>query len=490
MKTPLPLLPFALLLALPGPAAADTLMDLYRKAVVADPAVREAEANRMATREARPQALAVLLPQVTGNAATTWTSTDGQTNTVFGGSLPATFPNISRNQQDTWNVQLRQSLLRLDQWFRLDQSGKQAAQAEFDYAAARQDLIIRVSTAYFNVLAAEDALMAERGNKEAIGQQLEQAQKRFEVGLIAITDVQEAQAAFDNAVAAEILAKRTLANQREVLRAIVDDYPEELAKPAVEIPLLPPEPADVSRWVDTALQQNATVLSSQAGADIAKDDIRIAQAAFAPTVDLVASRGNTEQDGFVRNYTPTPGAFPPPPQLPLIRNPVDSFSYQDQVSIQVSMPIFTGGTNTSRVQQAVYRHRAARERFERSIREAERATRDAYLGVITDVSRVQALQQAKESAQTALKASEAGFEVGTRTTVDVLIARRNLLTAEVNFLRSRYDYLLDGLRLKQAAGTLADTDLERVDALLKETEKLERPDFSAPPPLPSPAPGR
>ncbi|MBL8223858.1 MAG: TolC family outer membrane protein [Chromatiales bacterium] len=479
MKTPLPLLPFALLLAMPGTAAADTLLEVYRKAVVADPAVREAEASRLATQESRPQALAALLPQLTGSAGTAWNNSNGDNSRVFG-NQPATFIIDTRDQTDTWGIDLRQTVFRWDQWVRLDQSGKEATQAEFDYTFARQDLIIRVADAYFNVLAAEDTLNAERAAKEAIGQQLEQAQKRFEVGLIAITDVQEAQAAFDNAVALEIAAKRNLANQREVLRAIIDDYPEVLAKPTSEIPLVPPEPSDVNRWVDLAMQQNASLLSSQVGAEIAKDNIRIAQSAFAPTVDLVASRGKTDSAGFARNLRGNPPVR--------FRDETAFTNYQDQVGIQVSMPFFTGGANTSRVRQAVYQHRAARERLERASRETERSTRDAYLGVITDVSRVQSLRQALESARTALKASEAGFEVGTRTTVDVLIARRNLLSAEVNYLRSRYDYLLDGLRLKQAAGSLTDTDLERIDTLLKDTSTLTKPDLSAPPPLPAPRP--
>jgi outer membrane protein len=488
MKTPLPLLPLALLLAVPGPAAADTLLEVYRKAVVADPAVREAEANRLATRESRPQALAALLPQLDASAGTAWNNANGVSNRVFG-DTPATFLIDTRDQTDTWSLQLRQTVFRWDQWVRLDQSGKQATQAEFDYTFARQDLILRVADAYFNVLAAEDSLNAERAAKEAIGQQLEQAQKRFEVGLIAITDVQEAQAAFDNAVALEIAAKRNLANQREVLRAIIDDYPEVLAKPGSEIPLLPPEPADVNRWVDLAMQQNANLLSSQVGTEIAKDNVRIAQSAFLPTVELVASRGKTEQTGFARNFTDPDGPFGPiPPGDPRVRADTGFLTFQDQVSLQVAVPVFTGGANTSRVRQAVYQHRASRERLERVARETERSTRDAYLGVITDVSRVQSLRQALESARTALKASEAGFEVGTRTTVDVLIARRNLLSAEVNYLRSRYDYLLDGLRLKQAAGSLTDADLERIDSLLQEKSTLTKPDLSAPPPLPAPRP--
>ncbi|MCL4791012.1 MAG: TolC family protein, partial [Gammaproteobacteria bacterium] len=219
-------------------------------------------------------------------------------------------------------------------------------------------------------------------------------------------------------------------------------------------------------WVKTALEQNRSVISSQIGTQIAKDDVSLARTGHYPTVDLVLSRNNTDNEGFSRTCdgpTSTDGSCPGT----IVRTPTGTDLETDSISLQMSLPIFSGGQTSARVQQAVYRHRASRERLERTFRETEQQTRDAYLGVISDISRVAALKQALESSRTALKASEAGYEVGTRTAVDVLDAKRKTYVAEALYLRSRYDYLINGLRLKQAAGTLTVEDLAQVDALLK-----------------------
>jgi outer membrane protein len=457
MKKYLPLLLALGLLAAPA-SQANSLLDIYEKALLSDPQIREADANRLALQEGRPIARGSLLPQISGRAGFTKSASDGSRDFLsFDPETEQSFTRTTkfneRGDATSWTLELRQTLFRWDQWLRLDQASKEATQADVDYQAAEQALIIRVAEAYFNVLAAEDTLVSEQEAKGAIARQLEQAQKRFEVGLIAITDVQEAQAAFDQVVAAEILAKRVLANQREALREIVDEYPAELAKPALEIPLAPPVPADENQWVDTAMRQNRNLISSQIGAEIARDNVRLARTGHYPTLDFVASRSDVDSEG--RRVTDGLGA------------PSDFNSVQDQIGLQLSVPIFSGGATSARERQAVLQHRAARERLERTARETQRSTRDAYLGVISEISRVQALRQALESARTALKATEAGFDVGTRTTVDVLDARRTLFIAETNYLRSRYDYLLNGLRLKQAAGVLTMEDLAQVDALLE-----------------------
>jgi outer membrane protein len=459
-----------------GLASGDTLLQIYEKAVRSDPLVREAEANKLATQEGKPIARGSLLPQVNGRYNMSGTSADGETVTTTGNLPP--FPRLidSRDSDaNFWSLELRQSVFRWDQWVRLSQAGKLSAQADVDYQAAQQDLAVRVADAYFNVLAAEDTLASEQAAKEAIGRQLEQAQKRFEVGLIAITDVQEAQAAYDQATAAEILAKRALANQQEVLRTIIDDTPPQLAKPTENLPLRSPDPADANQWVDLAMQQNRNLISSQIGAEIAKDDVSIARTGHYPTVDFVATHNDTDNTGFSRSpcTTTANNCFDedgnPVDLGTKIRSGTGTDLENDSLSLQFALPIFAGGSTSARVQQAVYQHRAARERLERTARETERQTRDAYLGVISGISRVQALKQAFESAKTALKATEAGFEVGTRTTVDVLDARRTLFTAETNFLRSRYDYLINGLRLQQAAGTLTVEDIAAIDAMLSGT---------------------
>ncbi len=455
-------------------ASAESLLEIYEKALLSDPQLREAEANRLAARQGEPIARGALLPQINGRANFNNNKAEGETSTFFGGLQSQRAVDSRDNDARFWTLELRQTVFRWDQWLRLSQTDKESSRADIDFEAAQQDLLVRVSDAYFNVLAAEDTLASEQAAKESIGRQLEQAQKRFEVGLIAITDVQEAQAAYDQAVAAEILAKRQLANQREALREIIGEYPPELAKPAETIPLADPEPPDENRWVELALEQNPTVLSSRIGSQIAKDDVRIARSGHYPTVDFVATTSNTDNEGFSRSecFQPegSPNCTDGSPPGTIVRNPTATDLDSDSLSLQIAVPIFSGGQTSAGVKQAVYRHRAAREQLERIMRDAERQTRDAYLGVISEISRVQALKQALESARTALKATEAGYEVGTRTTVDVLDARRTLFIAETNYLRSRYDYLMNGLRLKRAAGILTIEDLAEIDSLLREAD--------------------
>jgi outer membrane protein len=349
----------------------------------------------------------------------------------------------------------------------LRQADKIVARAETDYAVAQQDLIVRVSDAYFNVLAAEDNLASARSARESIGRQLEQAERRFEVGLIAITDVQDSQAGYDTAVADEIAAERALATAQEFLREIIGEYVTDLAGPAQDLPLLSPDPADPDQWVETALEQNLSLLSSRMSRDIAGDDIKIQRAVRLPTLDLSASTSDQSSTSTNINNLRAGGT------LPVIPIPADAESYNWQLSF--SMPIFTGGANRSRIQQSVYRHRAAMESLERVARQTEREARDAYLGVLSEIQRVQALRQAVESAQTALRANQAGFEVGTRTSVDVLAVQTNLRRAETTYARSRYDYIINTLRLKQASGSLGVEDVREVDGWLEEDGSVGAP---------------
>jgi outer membrane protein len=451
-------------------AAADNLLQIYEKAVISDPGIREAEANRMATQQGKPIARGALLPQISGSYD--WQKSDSSGSNTFGQAVdvdndPSTPPIIAilnrkfedaESTSNNWSLNLSQSVFNWDRWVQLDQAKRSATQADVQYEAAQQELMVRVSEAYFNVLAAEDTLASEQGTKESIGRQLEQAQKRFEVGLIAITDVEEAQAAYDRAVAAEILAKRNLANTKEALRAIVDEYPANLARLPEEIPLAAPVPADENKWVDTAMQQNRDVVASQIATAIAKGNVSLARTGHYPTVEFVAFYADNDSTGD--QLTGFSGET-------LLRFPTDNNSTQQAYGLQFSLPIFSGGTTSAQVEQAVYLHRASREALEKTIRETVRQTRDSYLAVISEMSRVEALKQSLESSRTALKATEAGYDVGTRTPLDVLESKRNLLVAETNYLRSRYDYLLNGLRLKQAAGTLTTEDIARVNGLLK-----------------------
>ncbi len=433
------------------------LIEIYERALANDPALRQAEAEYLATAEAKPQARSALLPNLSLNGSNSGSFSESNQEVGFGNLILGS-GSETRNSSEGLNLNLSQTLLDFSSIRSLRQADKTVARAETNLAAARQDLLVRVADSYFNVLAAEDTLAAQVAARESIARQLEQAQRRFEVGLIAITDVQEAQAGYDTAVAAEIAAERALATSQEFLREIINDYVTDLRTPGEEMALQSPDPADVDEWVRVSQQQNLALVASRIGAEIAQDDIAILRAARLPTLDLTGSVGTSSSNNRFTTIN-TDGTQDLTPRV----GDTDSINWQ----INFRMPILTGGFNRSRVQQSVYQHRAALEALELVARQTERQTRDAYLGVISEISRVQALRQAVESSQTALRATEAGFEVGTRTTVDVLNSQNNLRQAQTNYARSRYDYILNVLRLKQAAGNLAEDDLLEVENWLE-----------------------
>jgi outer membrane protein len=448
-------------------AHAADLLEVYQKALQADPQIREAEATKLATMEAKPQARAGLLPQLTAGGSiersdqdinrTQLTAIVDENGVPTDVLVPVNINVKSKPTSSQYQVRLTQSIFRWDRWSALRRADKQVAQAEVDYKAAQQDLLSRVAQRYFDVLAAEDTLKAAQANMEAFARQLDQADKRFEVGLIAITDVQEARAARDQASADVIAAKRSLSTAQEFLREITGGEVADLAEPKDDIPLQAPAPADEEKWVAAALDQNLSVLSARLATDIAREDINAARSGHLPSIDLYAQRtGSTDRGDQVSRRGDSPGT----------RSPADGDTTIDSIGVQVTFPIYSGGAVSSEVRQRVYQHRAARERSERVARDTEREARDAYLGVLSEISRVQALRQALESSQTALQATEAGFEVGTRTTVDVLDARRRLFEAQTNYYRSRYDYILNVLRLKLAAGSLSVEDLQEVNGWL------------------------
>lgn len=462
-------------LALAGTAQGADLISVYQRAMQNDPQIREADANRLASREAKPQALSALLPQLSASGGYTRTEQEGSsitlTRSVPGDDtsplVPVTVTSEREGSQRQYQLNLRQNLFNWENWMTLKRADASVAQAEADYLAAQQELIQRTAQRYFGVLAAQDTVDAAEASRDAFARQLEQADKRFEVGLVAITDVQEARAAHDQAAAALIQAKRALATAKELLRELTGESFDTLAAPIDELPLKSPEPQNEEQWVATALEQNLRVISARLATDIAKQDVNVARSGHLPNIDLVATRSDSDFSGdqVGRNAS----------GLTTARSPADSSNIADSIGVQVTLPIYSGGATSSRVRQRVYLHRAARERMERANRETERAARDAYLGVISEISRVQALQQALESSRTALQATEAGFEVGTRTTVDVLDARRRLFDAQTNYSRSRYDYLLNVLQLQLAAGTLERGDLEEINAVLRERAITENP---------------
>ena len=449
---------FALCLGL-SPAPAADLLAIYQRALQNDPQLREAEATRLATLEAKPQALSALLPQLSGSGLVSHERDTGPVDSTAPIS-PGVFENYTLGEITTtthrYGLDLKQNLFRWENWVALQRADAQVAQAEADYQAAQQDLIERVAQRYFDVLSAQDDLEAQQVALTSIKRQLEQAESRFEIGLIAVTDVEEARAAHDSGAAAVIAAKRTLASTQELLREITGDAFDSLARPIEPFEMANPDPISEERWVEMALQQNLSLVSSRLAADIARENVSAARGGHFPSLDLVGSRyklNNNAQDTFP-DGTSAGGTT------------VDQ--NQRTIGLQLTFPIYAGGMVSSQVRQAVYQHRAAKERVERVARQTEHAARDSYLGVLSEISRVKALRRAVESNATSLRATESGYEAGTRTAVDVLQSRQLWVQAQTDYSRSRYDYMLNVLKLQQAAGTLSQQSLERINSLLKD----------------------
>ncbi|HEY4210470.1 MAG TPA: TolC family outer membrane protein [Steroidobacteraceae bacterium] len=456
------LAPLLLSVACASTASAKDLVGVFEDAVKSDPQVHAADANRLASREARPQAWANLLPQLSGSANVTRDHQTSQGTQPFPDPLTGQFVVIpsdttANSTQKRWGLNLTQTIFSYSYLSQLKAADSTVSEAEATYQAAEQNLISRVSAAYFNVLREQDNLDAQQASLEAIDRQLDQANKRFDVGLIAITDVEEAKAARDTAAAAVIAAKRTLATSVDQLSEITGEKYDALSKPGVSMPLQNPEPASEDKWVETSLDQNPTLVASRFAADVARSNVRQAFGGHLPTLSLAAGRTHTKND--------LDEAFNNSPEFQL-----PSTSNDRQISLQLSVPIFSGGATQSIVRQREYLWIAAKETVKQNSRATERQARDAYLGVISGISRVEALKQALESSQTALKATEAGYEVGTRTAVDVLNARQKLVQSQTDYSGSRYDYIISVIQLRLAAGTLNKADLEQINKWLDVVE--------------------
>src|ERR1700744_567870 len=473
---------FALILCLFGSTApAADLLAVYQRALQNDPQLREAEATRLAALEAKPQALSTLLPQLAGNAKISRERDSGSINETQSLALPPCSPAIPAGEPcaptgtpttvtesfpfsgkvDTtihqYTIDLKQSLFRWENWPALKRAASQVAQAAADYQAAQQDLMERVAQRYFDVLGAQDDLQAQQMALISVTRQLEQAEARYQIGLIAVTDVEEARASHDSTAAAVIAAKRALASTEEVLREIIGDPFDHRAGPVEPFDTANPDPVSEDRWVEMALQQNLSVVSSRLAADIARENISIQRGGHYPSLDLVGSAGKLTNNGIDAFDDGSPAGGTTLDQR------------QRTIGLQLTFPIYSGGMVSSQVRQAVYQHRAAKERVERVARQTEHDARDSYLGVLSEISRVKALRRAVESNAISLRATESGYEAGTRTAVDVLQSRQLWVQAQTDYSRSRYDYMLNVLRLQQAAGMLSMQSLEKMNGLLRDT---------------------
>lgn len=425
MPTP-KLLPLLLALAT-APALGETLGDIHALALDNDPAWRAALERHAVAVEGQTQARAGMLPNLTGTAFDAEHSGDADYG-VTG-----------------WTLTLTQPLYRKERYSAWKQAGHAATAAGAQLEAERLGLIVRSTQRYFDALAAGDNLEFARREKAANARQLEQTEQRFKVGLIAITDVHEARARHDQAVAQEIGAESQLAIAREALRELTGSAPGELRPLGSELPLALPDPADVEAWVARALEQSPAVLAAREALAGATQGLERSRAGHYPSIDLIAAQSSTDSDATGTAVT----------------------TDDTELRVQLTLPIYAGGGTQAQVRAARHQADEARANLEAARRSTERLVRSSYLGVQTNISEVRAFEQALVSSESALKATEAGFQVGTRTSVDVLDAQRQLYRARRDLARARYDYVVNGLRLRQAAGTLADADLATVNRWLQ-----------------------
>ncbi|TDP33252.1 outer membrane protein [Idiomarina aquatica] len=425
-------------------SSADDLAQIYQLAVSNDPALLRAAAERDATQKNVDIAESGFWPQVTGSIGISDAKADR-----FQPGL-----GVYESEQNGWNagINISQSVFDWSTWKQADIAEKQAYRAEVAYRDAAQGLMLRVVNAYFGALQAQDDLDFAEAEKRAIERQLEQTKQRFSVGLTAITDVHEAQAQYDSAVAAEIQARNAVKIAFENIREITGQYPQTLAGLQTDaFDPVEPTPNEVREWVTKAENGNLSLMQSMVAVDIAEQQIKLEQTGHYPTVSLNASWGTDDNETTVNGDTT---------DLPRL----DS----RQIGLSVDVPIFSGYRTSATVAQARDNYVASSQTMVETQRTVEREVRNAYYDVTASLSSIQAFEQAVTSAESALKATEAGFEVGTRTIVDVLNSTRNLFNARRNLAEARYGFIRQRLALEQSIGDLTPEDLEGINAALSE----------------------
>lgn len=440
-----------------GTADATNLLEVYEMARASDPRVAAAEAAVLAAGEGVVQARASLLPRISAQASLSDSNSDSSSITTIprpgGGVTFGLAEGSGESTSRSYRVDLQQSVYNHANYTRLRGARAGAARAQANLDAVLDALIVRVAEAYFGVLTAKTNLEAAEAEQKAVQRQLEQAEQRFEVGLSAITDVHEARARNDGARAAVILASNQLDDAYEALAELTGRPITQVAGLVEQIELSPPEPNRIEDWVATAERENPALAIRRFELEQAEQAVETAKASHLPTL--------TAGYGWLKNATWGERVAND------VSFPADS-SFRDRgYSLTLNIPIFEGLATQSRVRQENHNRDVASYTLEQELRTVLRSTRSAFRSVIAGISEVEARRQALVSAQSALDATQAGFEVGTRTIVDVLLSQQVLFQAQRDYARARHDYILNSLRLKQAAGTLSVADLQATNALLR-----------------------
>ncbi len=434
---------FLVALGMSCAASAADLLDTFHAAQANDPLFAAARATQQAGQEKLPQGRALLMPSVNLTANTTYNDLTTQYRGAF--LIPGAAGN-HRYNSNGYGVTLVQPLFRQQNWIAYSEAELQVAQADAQFKIAEQDLVLRVAQTYFDVLIAQDSVRLAEAQKTAIKEQLAQAKRNFEVGTATITDTHEAQARHDLTSAQEIAAQNNLEIKRRTLQQLINALPKDLQSLGKQFKLEAPQPADMEQWVSDAQLNSPQLAIAQAGAQLAEKEVVRNRGGHYPTVDLVANYSKSAATG---------GSFG-----------VGSDSTNKSIGMQLNLPIFQGGATGSKWREAEANRERASQELENARRSVALQTRQAYLGVVSGIAQVKALQQALTSSESLLEASKLGQEVGVRTNLDVLNAQQQLFSTRRDLYQAQYAYLISQLRLKAAVGTLGEADLGKVNLTL------------------------
>jgi outer membrane protein len=445
---------------LSAPSTADTLVDIYELALENDALLRSRVAQYNADIELEKLALAPLLPQARAGYTVTDAENDTTSPNVYlnpetGALDQIDVTSVRNTDTDGYDVSLSQTLFDLSAWFSWRAGKETSQQAKATLSAAQQDLIVRVVQSYFDVLRAQDNLRASQAQERAFERQLEQTRQRFEVGLIAITDVYEAEAARDLAQVTRIVDENNVAVAKENLSVLTGQTPGTLYELGQEFDPRPPEPADRSAWVDFALENNNQLAAARFAEEAARQNATAFKMGHAPTVTASYRYQDTETTGSIRQNPESLFNFDP-----------DSEQTNETWQIRLDVPLFTGGAISANRRRAAEQFNVARETRINLTRNTVTQARSLHMTVMSDVSRVMARKQSIVSSQSAVDATQAGYDVGTRNIVDVLNAQNKLFAAQRDYANSRYDFVINSLRLKEVAGTLSPEDIARLEGFL------------------------
>jgi outer membrane protein len=423
-------------------AQAADLLETFHAAQTGDPVFAAARATQQAGQEKLTQGRALLMPSINLNANTTFN--DQTTNYQAGSPFSAANGN-KRYNSNGYGMNLTQPLFRVQNWLTYSEAQLQVAQADAQFKAAEQDLALRVAQNYFDVLIAQDSAQLVEAQKTAITEQMAQAKRNFEVGTATITDTLEAQSRLDLVVAQEVAAKNNLDVKRSSLQQLINEAPKELKPLGAGFKLEAPKPTDIEQWVADAQNNNPQITVAQAYASLADKEAARNQAAHLPTLDLVA------------NYAkgvPSGGSFGA------------NDNSNKSIGVQLNVPLFQGGAVSSKSREAEANQERSKQDLENARRSVTTQTRQAYLGVVSGMAQVQALQQALASSQSLLDASKLGQEVGIRTNLDVLNAQQQLYSTRRDLYQAEYNYLMSQLRLKAAVGGLGEQEVSQINLAL------------------------